>query len=427
MNYFDIYTMKLFNRLRNKAQMFSSLADDHYHTRLMHSLEVNDIAIAIVKRLKEKYVSDINVQKLDETLISNIALLHDIGHTPYGHIGERTLHNICSGETELFDDVNFKELGIACGFKHNINSGLLYKEYLVVHKKEITDFECKVCDGVMKHTALYYRNQRNLDYGFGYVNSGMANDAMYEIVFDNNSCTKEALIVSFADEIAQVSSDYIDLKTCEGENVKSKLDNCLIFSRIDEKDMREKAKLAANNLIDEFVRTFSYSKIKDNYKESRFMELIVNFDKIRNELIRNNNKIKIHDLIKKAYIEQLYAFYFKNPLESNDLLIDFIERINRLELSKQLQNEIKSIKNKGEINKEIEKNEASKFIESKLQLLKQATGESNIDYGEKNYSKGDLKSICKWYILSVAIDISKMTDGYADHKIKKLTKPFSKK
>ena len=47
----SIFFIKSFNRLRNKAQIFSSLADDHYHTRLMHSLEVESISIEIAKNL----------------------------------------------------------------------------------------------------------------------------------------------------------------------------------------------------------------------------------------------------------------------------------------------------------------------------------------------------------------------------------------
>ncbi|MCR5705427.1 MAG: HD domain-containing protein [Acholeplasmatales bacterium] len=426
MNYFDIYTMKLFNRLRNKAQMFSSLADDHYHTRLMHSLEVNDIAIAIVKRLKEEYASDINVQKLDETLISNIALLHDIGHTPYGHIGERTLHNICSGETKLFDDVNFKELGIACGFKHNINSGLLYKEYLVVHKKEITDFECKVCDGVMKHTAIYYKNQDDLDYGFRYVVSGMKGNNQFDIKYDSNPGTNEGLIVSFADEIAQVSSDYIDLKTCEGENKESDLDGCLIFRQINEKDMREKAKLAANILIDSFVKDYSSDNKKENYENSNFIKMIKNFDMVRSNLIRSNNKIRIHDQIKEAYIEQLYAYYFENPLESNDLLIDFIERIKYVSLSDKLRDRIDIIINNNSNDKEKEKELINSFVKEMLRTIYEiGKKQSSIKYSIND--RKDFIKIGRTYVRSVAIDISKMTDGYADHKIKKLTKPFSKK
>ena len=161
MNNYDIFTMKTFNRLRNKAQLFSSLADDHYHTRLMHSLEVNSIAIDIVKKLKEKYPDDLKVISVDEELISSIALLHDIGHTPYGHVGERTLHNICSGKSKVDGLPDFEKLDVNCGFKHNINSGLLYKEYLVLHGKDITEFECKIVEGIIKHSSLYYENQSN--------------------------------------------------------------------------------------------------------------------------------------------------------------------------------------------------------------------------------------------------------------------------
>ena len=96
-NLMRICSIKCFSRMRNKAQMFSSMADDHFHTRLMHSMEVYSVAKAIA----EKFSSSCSI---DDDLLTSIALLHDIGHTPYGHIGERTLNKICSGEMRINED-----------------------------------------------------------------------------------------------------------------------------------------------------------------------------------------------------------------------------------------------------------------------------------------------------------------------------------
>lgn len=98
----------------------------------------------------------------DLSKISAIALLHDTGHAPFGHAGERALHEIVSGQcSNEYDLPNFQEMGMAIGFKHNINSGFLYLENTKFDK---IDYD--VLDGIVRHTKLYYGNQQYLDYGF---------------------------------------------------------------------------------------------------------------------------------------------------------------------------------------------------------------------------------------------------------------------
>ncbi len=77
---------KAFRRLKQKTQVFLAPAGDHYRTRLTHTLEVSQIARTIAKALE-----------LNEDLTEAIALGHDLGHTPFGHAGERALDEVCSG------------------------------------------------------------------------------------------------------------------------------------------------------------------------------------------------------------------------------------------------------------------------------------------------------------------------------------------
>jgi len=77
---------KAFRRLKHKTQVFFSPAGDHYRTRLTHTLEVAQIARTIAK-----------VLKLHEELTEAIALGHDLGHTPFGHAGERVLRTLVPG------------------------------------------------------------------------------------------------------------------------------------------------------------------------------------------------------------------------------------------------------------------------------------------------------------------------------------------
>lgn len=87
---------KAFRRMKHKTQVFISPEGDHYRTRLTHTLEVAQIARSIARALR-----------LNEDLTEAIALGHDLGHTPFGHAGERKLDELC------------KDRG---GFSHNEQS-----------------------------------------------------------------------------------------------------------------------------------------------------------------------------------------------------------------------------------------------------------------------------------------------------------------
>ncbi|MBO4901137.1 MAG: deoxyguanosinetriphosphate triphosphohydrolase [Lachnospiraceae bacterium] len=85
---------KSFRRLKDKTQVFLTPEGDHYRTRLTHTLEVSQTARTIAKALR-----------LNEDLTEAIALGHDLGHTPFGHAGERALNDVCPH-----------------GFEHNVQS-----------------------------------------------------------------------------------------------------------------------------------------------------------------------------------------------------------------------------------------------------------------------------------------------------------------
>lgn len=98
---------KAFRRLVDKAQIFGAEKGDYFRTRMTHSLEVNQIAKAIA------YALGLNLD-----LTEAIALGHDLGHTPFGHQGERTLDDILSGKIDA---------GIIL-VKHKDNKGLNEKK-----------------------------------------------------------------------------------------------------------------------------------------------------------------------------------------------------------------------------------------------------------------------------------------------------------
>lgn len=112
---------KAFRRLKHKTQVFLSPFDDHFRTRLTHTLEVSQIARTISRALA-----------LNEDLTEAIALGHDLGHTPFGHCGEGVLNELVPG-----------------GFHHNIQSVRVVEvlEHLNLCKETI--------DGILTHTWGY--------------------------------------------------------------------------------------------------------------------------------------------------------------------------------------------------------------------------------------------------------------------------------
>jgi len=141
---------KAFRRLKHKTQVFISPEGDHYRTRLTHTLEVSQIARTIARSLR-----------LNEDLTEAIALGHDLGHTPFGHAGERVLQEICS-----------------LGFKHNEQS-VRVAEKLEKNGNGL-NLTYEVLNGILCHTG------------------------------DKKADTLEGRIVRFADRIAYINHDIED-------------------------------------------------------------------------------------------------------------------------------------------------------------------------------------------------------------------------
>ncbi len=112
-----------FRRLKHKTQVFLSPEGDHYRTRLTHTLEVSQIARTIARCLS-----------LNEDLTEAIALGHDLGHTPFGHAGERALNSCCP-----------------LGFRHYEQS-VRVVEYLEKDGKGL-NLTAEVREGIMRHTC----------------------------------------------------------------------------------------------------------------------------------------------------------------------------------------------------------------------------------------------------------------------------------
>jgi dGTPase len=112
---------KSFRRLKDKTQVFLSPDGDHYRTRMTHTLEVSQNARTIAKALL-----------LNEDLAEAIALGHDLGHTPFGHAGERALNEVCPG-----------------GFRHNEQSIRIVEK--LENYGQGMNLTWEVRDGILNH------------------------------------------------------------------------------------------------------------------------------------------------------------------------------------------------------------------------------------------------------------------------------------
>jgi len=155
---------RAFRRLKHKTQVFVAVQDgDHHRTRLTHTLEVTQISRDIARTLN-----------LNEDLAETIALAHDLGHTPFGHTGEKVLDEL------------LKDFG---GFEHNRQS----KKIVECLEKRYPNFtglnlSYEVVDGLIKHRSPY-------------DNSG---------VILAEAPSLEAQVANLADEVAYNSHDIDD-------------------------------------------------------------------------------------------------------------------------------------------------------------------------------------------------------------------------
>lgn len=141
---------KSFRRLKHKTQVFISVYNDHFRTRLTHTLEVSQIARTISRALG-----------LNEDLTEAIAMGHDLGHTPFGHSGERAL-----------DSLN------PSGFRHNEQS-LRVVDVLEKEGRGM-NLTCEVRDGILNHSG------------------------------NGSPSTNEGMVIKYADRFAYINHDIDD-------------------------------------------------------------------------------------------------------------------------------------------------------------------------------------------------------------------------
>lgn len=168
-----------FRRLKHKTQVFLSPDNDHICTRMEHVLHVSSIASIIGKCLK-----------LNTDLINAIAKGHDLGHPPFGHVGERKLNTILFGE-------NVKE-----GFKHEIH-GLRVVDKLTNYGEGL-NLTYEVRDGIVSHCGEMFEQSVSPDRS--------KNLKELENITDRSTypATLEGVLVRVVDRIAYLGRDLED-------------------------------------------------------------------------------------------------------------------------------------------------------------------------------------------------------------------------
>lgn len=234
---------KAFRRLKHKTQVFLSPESDHYRTRLTHTLEVSQIARTVARALR-----------LNEDLTEAIALAHDLGHTPFGHAGERALDTLVSG-----------------GFTH-FEQGVRVCEVLEKGGEGL-NLTAEVLDGILNHTRGQW------------------------------AYTPEGKIVRFSDRIAYINHD---------------IDDAISAGIISESDIPKEAaeylgktkSERIDSLVKSLVKSSEGADIKMDAETGKYCDLMHKFlfDSVYTNPVAKSEESKVYDII-----DGIYEHIIKNP------------------------------------------------------------------------------------------------------------------
>ena len=233
---------RAFRRLKHKTQVFLSPELDHYRTRLTHTLEVSQIARTVARALR-----------LNEDLTEAIALGHDLGHTPFGHAGERALDSLYNGSF-----THFEQSVRVCEKLEKDGKGL--------------NLTFEVLDGIKNHTRGEW------------------------------SQTLEGRIVRFADRIAYINHDIDDAVRGGiinyGDIPKEICDNL-------GNSKSERISTLVSSLVENSTDDILMDKNTEKYYNSLHKFLF--------DAVYRNPKAKSEETKVQGIIENLYNYFLNNP------------------------------------------------------------------------------------------------------------------
>jgi len=234
---------KSFRRLKDKTQVFLTPDGDHYRTRMTHSLEVAQNARTIARALR-----------LNEDLSEAIALGHDLGHTPFGHAGERALNDVCPD-----------------GFRHNEQS-LRLVEYLEKDGQGL-NLTWEVKNGILNHEMSLM------------------------------PATLEGKIVRLSDKIAYIHHD---------------MDDAIRGGILTEEDVPQAIRDVAGKTSANWLNTFIHDIVENSYDKNdiqmsaEVFDAMMNLRKFMFERVYTNPVAKGEEGKAVELVKTLYDYYLKN-------------------------------------------------------------------------------------------------------------------
>jgi len=255
---------KAFRRLKDKTQVFLTPEGDHYRTRLTHTLEVSQNARTIAKALQ-----------LNEELVEAVALGHDLGHTPFGHAGERALNRVCP-----------------LGFEHNEQS--VRTVDLLEKKGKGLNLTYEVRDGIRNHQT------------------------------SNTPSTLEGKVVRLSDKIAYIHHD---------------MDDAVRGGILTEKDIPGHIRAILGDTpgkrLDRFIHDIiTNSRERDDIRMSdQVAAAMKDLRSFMFDRVYQNQEAKSEENKAEILMETLYHYFFKNI---DDMPREMLELIDRGEAREQV-------------------------------------------------------------------------------------------
>ena len=291
-----IYHSTAFRKLKDKTQVFMFEKGDYYRNRLTHTLEVSQIARSISRKLS-----------LNEDLTECIALSHDLGHSPFGHVGEEIISQ------EL--DANFN---------HNYQS---FRQITFLEKRYVNfdglNLTWETIDGLIKHNGIIQETIKTYDLSKNFTFDLYKNPSL------------EAQIASLSDDIAYIAHDFDDALRSGIFSISglAKIQDQLNF--IDFSYIANLDKSVARNYFSRSIMNFLILDLL-NQTETTLM----NSPQIKSylDVINNPNflvkfspvvseKVKF---LKNYLFEYFYTsdFVFKNRTQAEKILVSIIKLLN---------------------------------------------------------------------------------------------------
>jgi len=276
-----------FRRLKHKTQVFVNTEGDHYRTRITHSIEVAQIARSIAKYLQ-----------LNDDLAETLSLAHDLGHTPFGHAGEKVLSQ-CMGRYGGFDH-NIQTLRIVTSIENKY-----YKFYGL-------NLTIETLDGLIKHNGPI----KNL----ASYKTILKKDLFSNRIVFSAFPSLEAQVAAISDDIAYNNHDLEDGLRAGLFTIK-KFSSIPAISKLINKHLQNIKKFRREIIISQIVRDLINLMVVDVIKTTNINLKKINPQSINNIYNHNGLIVDFSDKMKKID-KQIKDFLQRNMYNHDKVIVN---------------------------------------------------------------------------------------------------------